>query len=60
MFKININSGNTEDNNNIISLSRLERKKLVKFMDTFKKSDNYYSFNFIGGKEKPKNEKKKF
>ena len=60
MFKININSGNTEDNNNIISLSRLERKKLVKFMDTFKKSDNYYSFNFIGGKEKPKNEKKNF
>ena len=53
-----MSGGNNEDN--IITLSKVERKKLVKFMDTFKKTDNFYSFNFIGGKEKAKNEKKNF
>ena len=53
-----MSGANNEDN--IISLSKVERKKLVKFMDTFKKTDNFYSFNFIGGKEKAKNEKKNF
>ena len=51
-------SGNNEDN--IITLSKIERKKFVKFTDIFKKTDNFYSFNFIGGKEKAKQEKKNF
>ena len=51
-------SGNNEDN--IITLSKIERKKFVKFTDIFKKTDNFYSFNFIGGKEKAKHEKKNF
>ena len=51
-------SGNNEDT--IIGLSRVERKKFVKFTDIFKKSDNFYSFNFMGGKEKAKHEKKNF
>ena len=51
-------SGNNEDN--IIALSKVERKKFVKFTDLFKKTDNFYSFNFIGGKEKAKHEKKNF
>ena len=49
-------SGNTEDN--IIALSRVERKKLLKFMDLFKKTDNHYSFYYglSGAREKPKYE----
>ena len=50
--------GNNEVN--IISLSKAERKKFIKFTDTFKKTDNFYSFNYIGGKEKGKSEKKNF
>ena len=44
----------------IISLSKNERKNLLKFIELFKKQDNYYSFNFIGSKEKPKHDIKQF
>ena len=51
---------NENNEDNIISLSKVERKKLVKFMDLFKKTDNFYSLYFNGEKEKGKNEKKNF
>ena len=53
-----MSGGNNEDN--IITLSKIEWKKLIKFIDLFRKTDNFYSFNFLGGKEKAKNEKKNF
>ena len=53
-----MSGANNEDN--IMTLSKFEKKKLMKFMDLFKKSDNFYSLYFMQGKEKPKNEKKNF
>ena len=48
-----------EDNSeNIISLSKTESKKFLKFRELLKKTDNFYSLNFLGGKEKAKNERK--
>ena len=47
-----------ENVDNIISLSKAESKKFIKFRDLLKKPDNFYSINFIGGKEKAKNEKR--
>ena len=46
------------DNENIISLSKIEYKKFTKFRDLLKKPDNFYSLNFISGKERAKNDKK--
>ena len=43
---------------NIISLSKDETKKFIKFRELLKKPDNFYSLNFLGGKEKAKNDKK--
>ena len=51
-------NGNNEYNTLILSL--IEKNKFAKFKDMFKKTDNFYSFNFIGGKEKAKHEKKNF
>ena len=50
-------SGNNNEVN-IISLSKIESKKLSTFIDSFRKPDNFYSFNFNTGKEKGKSEKK--
>ena len=47
-----------DNSENIINLSKTEHKKFVKFRDLFKKPDNFYSLNFISGKERPKNDKK--
>ena len=53
-------SGGNNENDNIIALSRTEKKMFAKFMIQFKQTDNFYSFNYIGGKEKAKHEKKNF
>ena len=42
---------------NIITLSKEESKKFTKFRELLKKPDNFYSLNFIGGKERAKNDK---
>ena len=49
-------SGNNEDN--IIALSKLERKKLVKFMDLFKKQIIFILFIIMEGKKKQNMKKK--
>ena len=55
-----MSGANTQDN--IIALSRFERKELLKFMNFFKKTDNQYSLylNINETKEKPKYEKKNY
>ena len=47
-----------DTSDDIINLSKTESKKFSKFRDLFKKPDNFYSLNFMGGKEKAKNDKK--
>ena len=47
-----------DTSDDIIALSKTESKKFLKFRDLFKKPDNFYSLNFMGGKEKAKNDKK--
>ena len=47
-----------DTSDNIITLSKTESKKFSKFRDLLKKPDNFYSLNFMGGKERAKSDKK--